>query len=383
MKKISKIITKTSVTVNFDGKTFTFGVNTPEYNEIITCLKEGRQDDLIALVDRAQRLVDKGNETTKANFIFKNGNLFVNDIQVHGLLAEHMIHYMNNGLALAPLIRFFEKVLKNPSERARNDLYSFLVANDHPITESGNFIAYKRVLSADSTGAMLDIHSRTMDNRPGSRLTMDRSKVDSNPNVTCSYGLHVANWNYANNKYGSQENPVLEVEVNPADVVAIPTDYDQSKIRVCEYFVRCIVQNPEKTKIVPSAVDQPEETPEKSEMADDESDDAHACHDCDCYHNTEVDDLDEGEDFGDEDFEDEEEEEFTPFEVCLKELRGIVWSKSSTDTLIRLNKRIAATRRSKKNFVYRGVEYTSDELDRLQEELKKLLKARARNRKTK
>ena len=312
----------------------------------------------------------------------------MNDIQVHGLLAEHMIHYMNNGLALAPHTRFFEKVLKNPSERARNDLYSFLVANDHPITETGNFIAYKRVLPPDNTGAMLDIHSRTMDNRPGSHLTMDRSKVDSDPNVTCSYGLHVANWNYANYQYGSPGCPVLEVEVDPANVVAIPTDYDQSKIRVCEYFVRGIVQNPEKTKIVPSAVDQPEETEEEkdSEMSHDESDDAYVCHDLDCYHNTGVDVLDEEEEEeDDEDFEDEEEPEgeYPSFEVFLKELLRIVWPKSSTDSLVRLNKRMTASRRSKKNFVYRRMEYTPDQLVRLQEELKKLLKKRAKNKKSK
>jgi hypothetical protein len=43
----------------------------------------------------------------------------------------------------------------------------------------------------------------------------------------------------------------------------------------------------------------------------------------------------------------------------------------------------ASRRSSKKNFVYRGVDYISDEFDRLQEELKKFLKARAKNKKSK
>jgi hypothetical protein len=256
MSKISKIITKTSITVNFDGKTYTFGVNSPEYSQIITCLKEGREDDLISIVDRAQRLVEEGNKTTKSVFRFKNGKLFVKDIEVHGLLAEHMLHYMNNGLSLIPLINFFEKVLRNPSERARTDLYAFLAANDHPIAENGNFIAYKRVLPPDASGRMLDIYSKTIDNRPGTTVKIERDKVDPNPNATCSYGLHVANWDYAHNHYGEKGQPIVEVEVNPEHVVAIPIDYNRSKIRVCEYYVRGIVKNPEKTKIVPSAIEQ-------------------------------------------------------------------------------------------------------------------------------
>jgi hypothetical protein len=321
MKKVSKIITKTSVTVNFDGKTFTFSANSPEYSQIINCLKEGREDDLIRIADRASRLVEQGNKTTNSVFHYKNGKLLVKDIEVHGLLAEHMIHYMNNGLSLVPLINFFEKALRNPSERVRTDLYAFLVSNDHPITESGNFIAYKRVLPPDASGRMLDIFSKTIDNRPGTTVKIDRSKVDPNPNVTCSYGLHVANWDYAHNHYGEKGQPIVEVEVNPEHVVAIPIDHGRSKIRVCEYFVRGIVKNPGKTKIVPSAVDRTEEknvTEEKSDKKD-------------------------------------------AFNKIIEKELWPVWKKASTKNLRRLEVRIEKVLWYNKSLKYRGHNYTTEE----------------------
>jgi hypothetical protein len=64
---------------------------------------------------------------------------------------------------------------------------------------------------------------------------MDREKVTHDPHITCSQGLHAANWDYANNFYGG--GIMLALKVNPADVVSVPVDYNNSKIRVCRYFV--------------------------------------------------------------------------------------------------------------------------------------------------
>jgi len=69
-------------------------------------------------------------------------------------------------------------------------------------------------------------------NNIGSVLKMDRTKVDDNPNRTCSAGLHVCSQGYV--KFGER---LLHVAVDPEHVVAVPTDYNNSKMRVCEYEV--------------------------------------------------------------------------------------------------------------------------------------------------
>ena len=63
---------------------------------------------------------------------------------------------------------------------------------------------------------------------------MERGQVDADRERTCSFGLHVAAFSYASNFTGGI---LLEVEVNPRDVVAVPPDYNQQKMRVCRYRV--------------------------------------------------------------------------------------------------------------------------------------------------
>jgi hypothetical protein len=75
-----------------------------------------------------------------------------------------------------------------------------------------------------------------MDNSVGNIVEVPRSQVDDNPNNTCSHGLHVATMSYAST-FGSGDDKILDVEVSPSDVVAVPTDYDGTKMRVCRFKV--------------------------------------------------------------------------------------------------------------------------------------------------
>jgi hypothetical protein len=67
---------------------------------------------------------------------------------------------------------------------------------------------------------------------------MERSQCDSNPDVTCSAGLHVAACSYAWAHGGSGYK--ICVKVNPMNVVAIPKDYENQKMRCCEFVVLAV-----------------------------------------------------------------------------------------------------------------------------------------------
>jgi hypothetical protein len=86
-----------------------------------------------------------------------------------------------------------------------------------------------------------DHYSHTMEIRLGTPVTKERPKCDGNPKIECSDGLHVGatkyvekfrGWHRTNDKDSA---PVLLCLVDPINVVAVP-EYDNSKIRVCEYF---------------------------------------------------------------------------------------------------------------------------------------------------
>ena len=68
---------------------------------------------------------------------------------------------------------------------------------------------------------------------------MDRSKVDSCQENSCSSGLHCAGKNWLENNYFGTVG--MRVLVNPADVCAIPTIDQYGKMRTCAYYPVSIV----------------------------------------------------------------------------------------------------------------------------------------------
>ena len=237
-RRINWTISENNISVNYDGQTHIVPRTDALADRLIKAMKENRIQEIPALVDAAKRI----EVYSKGNFQVKDGRVMINGMAAPEVLSNKIIRFSNEGLPFQPLIKFAENLQKNPSYRAVNELFQFLEKNDHPLTENGNFIAYKRVRST-----FKDIHSNTMDNSVGNVVEIPRNQVDEDSSRTCSHGLHVANWTYAHTQFASsdsQTDVMLEVEVNPADVVAIPADYNQAKMRVCKYKVLGVVTTP-------------------------------------------------------------------------------------------------------------------------------------------
>lgn len=228
-KKINWLITDENITVNYEGQTHIVSRSDKLANQLIEAVKNERTDLIPGLVSAANRV----EKFSKGNFIVDDGQILINGVPAPRVLSDKIVKFANEGLPYKPLIRFAENLQKNPSFRAVNELFTFLEKNDHPITENGCFIAYKKVRTD-----FKDAYTGTIDNSVGNTVEMPRNLVNEDPTQTCSHGLHVANWDYAHNIYGAGDCPVmLEVEVNPADVVAVPIDYNNAKMRVCKYLV--------------------------------------------------------------------------------------------------------------------------------------------------
>jgi hypothetical protein len=136
---------------------------------------------------------------------------------------------LEDGFDVAPLVEFMHNLMKNPSKRAVDELYGFLEKNSLPITPDGCFLAYKRV-----RGDYKDCYTGTMDNSVGKVVEMERNMVDDNRDNTCSTGLHFCSHSYLAS-FGGERTVI--VKVNPADVVSIPSDYNNAKGRACSYEV--------------------------------------------------------------------------------------------------------------------------------------------------
>jgi len=128
-----------------------------------------------------------------------------------------------------PLLRAWERLAGNPEQRSREQLFDFLRQNPGiAFTDDGYILFYKGVRKD-----FRDSHSGKFDNSPGQSLYMDRARVSSDPNTACSFGFHVGARAYASN-FGAQ---VIIVKVDPADVVCVPNDCSQQKIRIHRYTV--------------------------------------------------------------------------------------------------------------------------------------------------
>jgi len=205
----------------------------------------------------------------------------VNGVAAPKVLGDKIIKFANEGLPYQPLVQFAANLQANPSYRAVNELFTFLEKNDHPITENGNFIAYKRVRKD-----FKDIHSGTFDNSPGTEPTMPRNQVNEDSAQVCSAGLHVANWTYAHTQFASSDpatDIMLEVEVNPSDVVSIPVDYNNAKMRVCKYKVLGVVDKEHSSEVAlrvvnPAPISHEPDGTEPDE--EDEEEEIETCYEC-------------------------------------------------------------------------------------------------------
>lgn len=160
-----------------------------------------------------------------------DNSVIYKDAPVDPKLSARLIQMMQQNLPIDYLLRFVDKTRANPSFRAQNELYGFLEYGQLPITQDGDFLA-RKVVRPD----FYDKHSRTVLYKPGTTVKMERRLVDDDSSRTCSNGLHVYSKEYGA-QFASPGDFFLVVKINPTNVVAVPPDYSNTKMRVCEMFV--------------------------------------------------------------------------------------------------------------------------------------------------
>ena len=154
---------------------------------------------------------------------------------VYGLLSDMMIDIVQEGGDVTSWCKFMMKLNENPAKHAVDELYEWMYKAQMPITSNGNFLAYKKVRDDYSSAHPNPDGSKLM-NLLGTRVDMARNKVDDNRHQTCSTGLHFCSWSYLPSYMGDR-GKVLLVEINPADVVSIPSDYAFAKGRASGYWI--------------------------------------------------------------------------------------------------------------------------------------------------
>ena len=217
------------ITIFVEGKQHTILATDSNFASAVTAFEASDWDGLYNILNPAQ--VFQNLYAKYEQVEVKHGNVYVNDEPISNLIAGRILDFLAKGEDCLPVFKFITKLNLNPSARAVNELYTFLEHKFLPLTDNGNFLAYK-ALRDDYT----DVHTGKFDNSVDNVLEMPRNKVDDNKEVGCSYGFHAGTLEYARG-FRPCNGKLVVVEINPADVVSIPTDCECQKLRTCKYKV--------------------------------------------------------------------------------------------------------------------------------------------------
>jgi hypothetical protein len=219
------LIQGSNIVVVIGNKSHTISKTHITYTKVLEAIKASDWDSLPDIIEPKKVVLNYG----AGNVEIQGETLFWKGKELNTGLSVRMIQMLQEGFPIEPMVNFMENLYKNPSKRAVTELYGFLEKGNLPITPDGHFLAYKKV-RADYT----DVHSGKFDNSIGQVVEMERHDVDDNKDNTCSTGLHFCSMSYLTS-FGGERTVI--VKINPADVVSIPSDYNDAKGRTCRYEV--------------------------------------------------------------------------------------------------------------------------------------------------
>lgn len=218
----------------------------PRFDEILTLLRTGKADDesVKALVNSLHVAGTKLAALTDRVSITSFGVFFDGD-PLRSELAAVLTQLLeeNKEDDLTAVAKFLENAAANQTMEGIDAMYRWITNGDLVLTKDGTFLAYKgvyfegdEITSITSGTAMVDgvVHEGRIPNPIGSVISMPRSEVTALTSVACGPGLHAGTYSYAN---GFGHGKLILVEINPRDVVSVPSDSSCQKLRVSKYKV--------------------------------------------------------------------------------------------------------------------------------------------------
>ena len=257
MGKIPMVYSGDTLSFFIDGKPFQVDSTMSTFEDVKAELKSADPDvdRLIALTQPALAIAAAVEEVEQADYLPRGvvgvttNSVTYNGEEIAGVLVDRILSMLAEGFDVMPMVRFLENLYQNPADFAREELYLWLETSNLPITEDGYFLAYKNV-----RGDFKSIHGGKVDNSVGTIVSMPRNAVDDDRNRTCSAGLHFCSPSYLPHFSHAYDGHTVLLKINPADVVSIPSDYDNAKGRAWKYEVLSVVGEDPQEKVWPSVV---------------------------------------------------------------------------------------------------------------------------------
>lgn len=201
------------------------------FTEIVSHLQNGgKKEDLVSFLPSEQvSAASNGRITSKNGEYMLNGHPITRD--VYSVLQARV----DAGLSTLPFERFHEKLLKNPSQRSREQFFGFVVKHQITLLADGRTVFYKRVRED-----MKSHHDGKTLHEVGKELVMDRKKVCDDSSACAAGGFHASSWEVLDSHFRSGK--ILELYIDPEHIVSVPNC--NTKLRCCRYFINRVVKDP-------------------------------------------------------------------------------------------------------------------------------------------
>lgn len=235
MSSVPYRISDKTITIVVDRQVHTVQRSAANANALIDELAKGESADLEVI---------KAMASVKNYIVYlSQGRISLTDagIQfmgelVNSYMTERIMRHHAEGVDVAPMLAFMDRVMNHPILGIQQDIYKWCEKGDMPFTAEGHIIAYKKVRE-DYRSYHSSPDGTHLHHPIGGYVEMERSAVDPRRDNTCSTGLHFCSYDYLNAYQGANTGRILILSIDPQDVIAIPTDYNQTKGRACRYRI--------------------------------------------------------------------------------------------------------------------------------------------------
>lgn len=239
-----------------EGESYQATSESGNYAEIVRRVQAGDFD--VAELFDVETAVTRRFERLTDRVLVSDETVLFDGEPVDPVVERQILRFLNEGVDdWKPLVGFLTKTAANPEPHSREQLMRWLAAADFSLTPEGDIVGYKGVAKDDKGGyvsinsgyAIVDgqeVNGR-VPNYIGAVVEMPRADVQHDPSVGCHVGLHVGTFSYAQ---GFGRGVVLTVTVSPTDVVSVPTDCSDQKMRTCRYKVTGVTETAKTTPLV-------------------------------------------------------------------------------------------------------------------------------------
>lgn len=228
--EVEYIVTGDSVVMTLGGESEIVDSTHANFKAIVQAIVAGNYKEAFELMN-IRKAIEK---FCQGAIRIEGDQLFYGAVPIKSVLATKILDMMKQGDAsFQNLVNFFEKLMDNPSADSVSQLWGFISHNDVEIDSEGYIIGWKKV-QKNREGRLFDSRTGRVPNDINNIVEMPRWMVDADRSRTCSQGLHVGAWDYVSSFSG---NTIVKVRVHPRDVVSVPDDYSDMKMRSARYEV--------------------------------------------------------------------------------------------------------------------------------------------------